>query len=520
MKPNVSRVRRWTLIVLALSLFIPVLAACSSNKDPNDPANRRTLRIGTMYGSKQDESYFRQQFTDLFEFSHPGIDIEVVPAIDWSQQQFDNMDENGRYVQPDTLGKVKEILTGSNPVDVMIFDMSMLGPLVDENLLKQLDPLLKDDKIDVSVFVPSVIDAIKEQGNNNIYALAPTFMPSALYYNKKLFQQEGVAPPRDGMSWDEVFALAKQMTKGTGKDAIFGFSFNQWGGSGENFWDIQNFAAPLQLRMYDKSAEKMTINTPQWENLWQTVYDLYKARVVPHQDDMNVDMPTDGKPMKYNPYQGRLFMNGRVAMTVGEYSLINDIQQMNDNADKLKIQKLDWDIVSVPFHASVPGVGMSSSISSLAGINAKAQNEKDAWEFVKFMNSDEWAKLRSRSTYEMPTRIEYIKPRDGMSYNVQAFTKMQPAPYPNNSPEEQKLLRERPNLNLVRDLVSQVWMSVFQGKRTVKEALEYLDTKGNDLLQKIKANPTGQIDGVFDDMGGGGPAMPLDVGKAEAAPAG
>lgn len=519
MKTKASRVRRWTLIGLALSLFIPVLAACSQSKDLNDPANRRTLRIGTMYGSKQDESYFRQQFTDLFEFSHPGIDIEIVPAVDWSQQQFDNMDENGNYKQPDTLGKVKEIMTGSQPVDVMIFDFSLLSSLVNENLLKQLDPLLKEDKIDVNAFVPTVIDGIREQGNNNIYALTPTFMPFALYYNKKLFQQAGVTPPHDGMSWDDVFTLAKQMTKGTGKDAVFGFSFSQWGGSGENYYDIQNFAAPLQLKLYDDKAEKMTVDTPQWQNLWQTVYDLYKAHVVPHQEDMNVDMPTDGKPQQYNPYQGRLFMNGRVAMTVGEYGMINDIQQMNDNADKLKIQKLDWDVVTVPFHSSVPNVGAPTNLSSLAGINVKAQNQDDAWEFVKFMNGEEWAKLKSRSTYEMPARTDFIKVREGMNYNVQAFTKMKPAQMPGSSPAEQRLLQEKPNLNMMQQLVNQAYMSVFQGQRSVKEALEYLDTKGNDLLQKIKTNPNGPIDGIFDDVYGGGGGKPLDSASAEAVPA-
>ncbi|MBW5444766.1 extracellular solute-binding protein [Cohnella sp. CFH 77786] len=519
MKHEASRVRRWTLIGLALSLFIPLLAACSPTKDPNDPANRRTLRIGTMYGSKQDETYFRQQFTDLFEYSHKGIDIEIVPAIDWSQQQFENMDDDGRFKQPDTLGKVKEIMSGTNPVDVMIFDLNLLGSLVNENMLKQLDPMLKEDKIDVNAFVPSVIEAIRDQGNGNLYALTPTFMPSALYYNKKLFQKMGVTPPKDGMNWDEVFALARQMTKGTGKDAVFGFSFNQWGGTGENYWDIQNFAAPLQLKLYDDKAEKMTVNTPQWQNLWETVYKLYKDHIVPHQEDMNVEPPADGK-YRYNPYQGRLFMTGRVAMTIGEYGMINDIQQMNDNADKLKIEKLDWDVVTVPFHASVPNVGVNTQLSSLAGINAKAQNQEDAWEFVKFMNGEDWAKFKSRSTYEMPARVDYIKPREGMNYNMQAFTKMKPAPMPGSSPAEQRLLQEKPNLSMMQDLVQRAYSSVFQGQRSVKEALEYLDTKGNELLQKIKTNPDGPIEGIFDDVYGGGGPKPFDAGTAEAVPAG
>jgi multiple sugar transport system substrate-binding protein len=513
MKKTSSRIQRWMLIGLTLSLLFPLLAACSKS-DPNDPKNRRTLRIGTMYGSKQDESYFRQQFTDLFEFSHPGIDIQIVPAIDWSEQQFEQQGKGVAQKQPDPLEKVKAIMTGSNPVDVMIFDMNLLSSLVNENMLKQLDPLLKSDKIDTAEFVPSVIDGIREQGNNNIYALSPTFMPSALYYNKKLFQKAGVPVPKDGMTWDDVFNLAKQMTKGTGKDAVFGFSFNQWGGSGENFYDIQNYIAPLQLKVYDDKAEKMLINTPQWENVWNTVYDLYKAHVIPRQQDMNFQQPADGK---YNPYQGRLFLNGRVAMTIGDYGMINDIQQMNDNSEKLKVEKLDWDVVTVPFHASVPGVGGSNTLSSLAGINSKAQNQNDAWEFVKFMNGKDWAKFKSRSTYEMPARTEFIKPRDGMSYNVQAFTKMKPAPMPGTSPAEQKLMRERPNLNMMQEVVNQAYTSVFQGQKSVKQALKDLETKGNDVLQKIKLNPDGPINGVFDNVYGGG--KPLDA-PAQAVPAG
>ena len=46
-------------------------------------------------------------------------------------------------------------------------------------------------KIDVNEFVPPIIDGIREQGNGFLYALTPTFTPSALYYNKKLFNECG-----------------------------------------------------------------------------------------------------------------------------------------------------------------------------------------------------------------------------------------------------------------------------------------------------------------------------------------
>jgi multiple sugar transport system substrate-binding protein len=497
MNKQTNRIRKWIMTGMALSLLIPLLAACNTSKG-NDAAVRHTLRIGTMYGSKQDEYYFRQQFTDMFEFSHGNIDIEVVPAIDYSETQFE--DRSKQQEQPNPLEKIKAIMTGTNPVDVMILDMSMLGQLVNENLLKQLDPLLKEDEIDMNEYVPTVIEGIKEEGNGFLYALTPMFTPSALYYNKKLFSKAGVTPPTDGMSWDDVFIKAKQMTSGKGKDAVFGFSFNQWG-AGDGYNDMLNFAAPLQLKMFDDKAELMTVNTPQWEAVWKTVTDLQKNHVTPSQEDMQNEQPISDKDI-YNPFQGRLFLNGRIAMSVGDYNLINEIQQMNTNADKLKIDPLDWDVVTMPFHVGHEGVGGNIYLNQLSGINANAANPEDAWEFVKFMNGKEWAKLKSRSTYEMSARKEFVKVRDGMSYNVEAFTKMKPAPQLQSSLKEQELYREKPNLYMVSQLGMNAYNEVIQEKKSIKEALEQWETKGNDLLQKIKTNPKGQIDGIFDDVYG------------------
>lgn len=502
-----NTVPKWVKISLSLSLLVPILAACNSKNETDDPNNRHTLRVGTLYGSTQDDQYFRQQYTDMFEFDHDNIDIEIVPAIDYSEMQY----QDGSAEQPDPLERVKAIMSGDNPVDVMIFDLSLLGQLVNENLLKQLDPLLKEDNIDTNAFVPTVIDGIKEQGNNFIYALTPTFTPSALYYNKKLFSAVGVEPPHDGMSWDEVFSLARRMKKGEGKDAVFGFSLNQWG-AGDSFYDLQNFISPLQLRTFDERAETMTVNTPQWEAAWKMITDLSKDHIMPKQEDLQYmyEQPTDGD-MRYNPYQGQLFLNGKVAMTIGDYSMISQIQQLNANADKLKMEKLEWDVVTIPFFSDRPGIGGNIYLNQLAGINAKATNPDDAWEFIKFMNGEKAAKFKSRSTYEMSSLKEFVKVKEGMDpYNIEAFTKVKPAPQYQSSLKDQALYREKPNLYMVNELGNQAYMKVIQGTLTVKEALEEWQTRGNDLLQKIKTNPNGPIEGIYDDPGNGG-GKPIEM---------
>lgn len=497
---KISNARRWMTAGAALTMLVPVLAACSSD-NKNDPDNRRTLRIGTMYGSSQDESYFRQQFTDMFEFSHPNIDIEIVPAIDYTETQFDEPDPNAKPVDP--IEKVKAIMTGPNPIDVMIMDSGVLGSLVRDNLLMPLDAKMKESKIDPNDYVPAVIDGIKSQGDGQLYALAPTYSPSALFYNKKMFSKLNVSPPTADMTWDQVFNLARQLKSGEGKDATFGFTFNQWGYS-DPYGELTTYTAPLQLRMYDANAEKMTVNTPQWENAWTTITQLYKDHVMPTTEDLQVDQGQMDNNTRYNPYQQQAFFRGKVAMVIGSYGMINDIATYNKNYQKFEgMEQLDWDVVQVPSFAEFPGISGYTSLSSLSAINAKAPNPDDAWEFVKFMNGKEWGKLKSRSSYEMPALKEFIKVKDGMSYNIDAFTTTKPIPN-QNSYEEQQLYNERPNLYMIQDLARTEFNKVIQNEKTVKEALAEFETKGNDLLQKIKLNPKGQIDGVNDGAYGGG----------------
>ncbi|MCC3372904.1 ABC transporter substrate-binding protein [Cohnella sp. REN36] len=506
MTPNNKKIRRIAAGGMALTMLVPLLAACNSGDDKNDPKNRHTLRIGTMYGSSQDEYWFRQQYTDLFEFSHSNIDIEIVPAIDYTETQFEEPEKQQQPV--DQLAKVKAIMTGANPVDVMIIDQpSLLTQLVQENLVKPLDPMIKEDKIDTTAFVPTVIDGIKELGGDEqLYALTPTFMPSALFYNKTLFQKAGVELPTDGMSWDDVFNMAKRLASGKGgKDGTYGFTFNQWGGS-DPYSDVQSYVAPLKMRLYDEKAEKMTVNTPQWANAWTKIADLYKNHVVPNQEDMQAiyssQQPYDGKQI-YNPYQNQLFYMGKSAMMIGQYSLLNELETFGKNYEKLKMQKLDWDVVTVPqFTNEAPGIGININLSTLSAINAKAANPDDAWEFIKFMSGEEWAKFKSRSSYEMPSRKDFIKVRDGMSYNLDAFTKLKPVPQLSMS--DLKLQQERTNLSYIDQLGRTEFNKVMQGQMTVQEALKEFEEKGNDLLQKIKLNPKGPMEGVGGDVYGGG----------------
>jgi len=145
------------------------------------------------------------------------------------------------------------------------------------------------------------------------------------------------------------------------------------------------------------------------------------------------------------------------------------------------------------------------------GINAKAQNADDAWDFIQFTNSAEWAEMKSRSTYELVARKEYLKPKNGMSYNIDAFTTLKPIPP--QSTDTEKLMREKPGIWEAQSPGYELFQKVAKGEMSAKEALQEWETKGNAVLEKIKNNPTGNIDG-------GGKPMPLDDVAVDVKPVG
>ncbi|MCM3698455.1 ABC transporter substrate-binding protein [Paenibacillus macerans] len=477
--------RKITTVLLTATLTLGLLAGCNGSKGA-DKEQEKVLRIGVLSGG-YDDSYFRQQYTDVYEFTHQNIRIEIVPAIDQSQYRYSDGSEGDQ--QPDNLESIKKIMTGGNPVDIVVTDTSVLNQLIQENMLKQLDPMIQEDKFDTSDFVPAVIDGIKDLGDGKLYGLTPSFSSSALFYNKKIFNDAGVEPPTDKMTWDDIFNLARRVSKGEGKDRIYGFSFNRYQGN-DPFYAMQyTYVNALQLKTYDNKAETMTVNSPQWIEVWKTMSKLVKDKIIP---DSSAGMSDDAMD-QWTPISGDLFLAGKVAMTIDESYYINEIADANKNAAKIKNYKaVDWDVVTVPVHPEKPDVGGNIWLSNIFAINSAAPNPETAWDFIKFINSEDWAKLKSRgNSYEMVARKSYIEPVQGLDYNIQAFYLLKPTPP--TDPKDEKLLIEKPGLYNVTNIGRNYYQEVLENKKTPEEALKEWEEKGNKMLLEIKNNPKTQF---------------------------
>lgn len=478
--------KTWLAAALSLTLLVPTLAACTKNKSP-DTQGERVLRIATSMGYGDDE-YFRQQFTELFEFANPNVKIEFIPTRD-ERFMYGPAPEGEKPKDPmDTL---KEVMQGANPPDVIMFGLEQLPELLDENLLTPLDPMIAKDKFDLSDVVPAVMDGLKSASTDGkLYALSPTFSSSALIYNKKMFDDAGVPYPTDNMTWDQLFDLARRLSKGEGSDRVYGFNFQPHAGS-DLFNAIGIYTAPLQLKMFDDKGEKMTVDTDQWEKVWTTLIQLQKDNVIPNAQQMEERMmrmqERENSPFGYDD-----FMSGRLAMTVQYYGSLSQIDNANKSAESIKgYNRIDYDVVTLPSHSEAPGLVPSVGLNGIMGINTKAQNVEDAWKYLKFINGEEWAKLKSHSNYQLVSRKKYIKPKDGSNFHIEAFYNIKPVPEQN---EFYKLYREKPNIHMVQQVGRQEMQQAIEGKKSIRDALKAWQTQGDAMLLQMKENPNAPLD--------------------------
>lgn len=484
-------------MTLAVGMMTPVLSACSKSEGADDAKTERVLRIATSMGYGDDD-FFRQQFTEVFEFANPNIKIEFIPTMDDSYRYGYARPKPGEKPE-DPMEKLKEVMQGDTPPDVVLVNYEQLHDLVSNNLLTQLDPLIAKDKLDTADIVPAVIDGLKSQGDGKLYAMAPGFYASALIYNKKMFDEAGVEYPKDGMTWDETFELARRLAKGEGENRKYGFSFNTYSG-GEIFYSMDLYTAPLQLRIFDDKGEKMTVDSDQWEKVWKTMLQLNEEKIIPQPQDMQKMRESMMNPSdeNFNPFMHDDFLSGRVAMSIVGYGQLEQIMNANKNAASIKgFTPIDWDVVTIPTHPEFPNVGGYISMNGVMGINAKAQNPDDAWKFIKFINSEDWARLKSKSSNMLVSRKKYLKPKDGMSFNIDAFTKLVPA----NRQDDNMIYREKPYIMQVRDIGRNLFQEVQEGKKSIRDALKEWQSKGDAALQQMKENPN----------------APINIGEARAA---
>ncbi len=500
------------LLVLMVALLMGALLAGCFNTKPAEIDN--TPKVLKVLGYEWSVNELGQ----LFEVSRDNVTIELIDLEKLRRdkekelQEESGNDPNRPYYNIDMYEIIKEAMTGPNPPDVVYLDQSTLPKLADEGLLSPLDTFITKDKFDIDKIAPAVREGIQDLGNGTLYALAPTYYSSALFYNKNIFDSRSLSYPTDGMTWDQAFNLARDLSYEENGQKKYGFSF----GWGDFYNQISTYSQPLGITIFDEDYTTLTVNTPEMERIWSTLLELNKAEVIAPVYDWEKNQ----EPGKYKPYDENDFIAGRAAMQVASYHEIRRIVEALSGAgywgnDAVMPEPFEWDVVTIPVHEEAPGVGGNTWINNMMGINVSAENPDLAWQYISFINGERVAKVLAKKNYELPARSDFAQAPDGLNINIAAFTALKPAPY---NPDGD-LYKKFPNGNIweIHDLNYRMAEAVQKGEKTVKEALDEYQTKGQEILDRLNKQLE---DGTLGEGGPdfGIPRMPIDEAPVDAMP--
>lgn len=457
-------------VVMALACSL-VLAACSgTGKDENPLDGGQTVTLKVMY---YEESSFFRDFGELLYANFPNLEFEVVSTTGlYSPVPDPAFDYNKAFIQ---------FIEENNP-DILVLSVDEYRRLYEENRLVDLEPKIASDNYDIESLSPTVIELLRELSGGQLHGLAPKFNSQALFYNVDLFNEYGVPHPTDQMTWEEVFQLAKRFPAGDSEEnRIYGINFNDYI---QPVDIVNNIARTEGIRYVDPESMQMTIKNDDWERILSMVADLFHSGVTPAPRDPN-------EPFIIPNYDDYLFSNpfsaGTSAMTITDTYFLDTLNQAAQRAPE---RAVNFEMVTAPASSADRERGGSVNIFQIFAINATSDAADAAWEVIKFVNGDDLARAKSRSSSELLTRTDYMT-RFGR--NIEAFYKLKPSPLMYESTDD---LPDAFNFGFY-GLFSGELNALVRKEKTVDEVLDVLQTEGQKLLMSgdsgVIALPEGGI---------------------------
>jgi len=193
--------------------------------------------------------------------------------------------------------------------DVMFLSENDYDRLAQSGKLFELDTVIEQDRFELEGIHPAILKRLREPGGGKLYGLSPEFASSGLYYNIDLFQKHGVEFPRDSMTWDEVFELAKRFpTDGDEDSKIYGLTVDYYRNIGNL---IRTIGAGQNLRMLNEDGTTVVSDTESWRKVFASVIESAKtgSLYVPREEERSLTFSSLDAMYEQNP-----FVMGRSAM--------------------------------------------------------------------------------------------------------------------------------------------------------------------------------------------------------------
>jgi multiple sugar transport system substrate-binding protein len=416
-----------------------------------------------------DESYFLQQYGDLFTMQYPDTEIQVVGM----DKLYNQKDEDGNAVNYD---KAFSNLVREDKPDVLLLASNFFPQYATEGKLTELGALIDRDNYDLTTYSKGILESLKEKGEGKLYGLSPGFQNNAIFYNVDLFNKCGVELPHDGMTWQEILELARRFpTDGSKEERTYGFALN----SSSNLNAVGNMGITIGtsqgINLLNGKTKKVTIDTESWKNVFKLAAEVASSNAL-----YNPSLEELSQMNSNDNYASQPFLMGRAAMTVESNGFLNELKEVSNNAKKYKNYKpFELGIAAGPVDPVDRTKTNGAYLNEIFGISATSPNTEAAWEFIKFVNGEEFAKVKAKSLNQgLLAREGISKDYDGIP--LEAFYKLTPKMAPDFGENLIPSSFYQPFFNVLE----QETQLLLDNKKDVEEALKVIQTKGQAALDQ------------------------------------
>lgn len=351
-----------------------------------------------------------KNLADEYMKLNPDVEIE---CVDFGSNDYSNV-------------LATELSGSGTDIDIVsIKDVVSYATLIEKNAIVPLNDYIEEDNVDLAKFSGVTDQVTTEDGE--LYELPFRRDIWWIFYNKDVFDKQGVPYPTNDMTWEEYDELARQVTNTTRGEEIYGAHYHTWNSTVQLLGTLDGEHSVL-----DKE------------------YDFMKPYY-----EMVLSQEDDGVCQKYSDlvaeglHYSNTFANGNVAMmNMGSWAVAVMLEKLESGEFDPELCG-NWGIVKYP-HAE--GVEPGTTLGAITGLSiANESDQKEAaWDFINGASGEEGAKVVAKAgNFPAVSNDEIVKeitsmegfPQDEQSLEALNVTQMYlETPYDKNLSQINEIL--------------------------------------------------------------------------------
>lgn len=201
-----------------------------------------------------------------------------------------------------------------------------------------LTPLIREHNLDLSPICPASMATARDRGGHELYSIPFQINHFILFYNKHWFNVRNIPYPTAGMTYDQAFLKARQLTWQEGTRVVKGYfahpdHYINWNQRGLN---------PFS----QTEPDRVVINTPEWRNLTENLARFY--RIPSNIWTTTDDFWTRGDVAMVVDHMERLFQASLIKDYLGPTDHATWATRLANTNPRLDRPGEAWDIAPVP----------------------------------------------------------------------------------------------------------------------------------------------------------------------------